>query len=411
MGNNMEQQNNNTAQNPSTDDDEISLIELATILGEEKKILFGLPIAAGIVAVVVSLLMTPIFTATTTLLPPQSSKGGAAALLGQLGGLGGLAGIDIGGGASSPEMFVTMLQSRSAKDKMIERFDLMKRYEAEFKADVYTRLDKVVEITTDKKSGLISVAVDDEEPQFAADMANAYYEVLKELLTRVAITEAQQKRVFFEEQFAKAKNELADAEVRLKEVQERTGLIQLEGQARATFEAIAQLRAEVTRREAQLAALRSFATTSNPEYRRVSSELASLRTQLAETEKTTGTNSEDLTAFSTGKLPEQGLEFIRAFREVKYNEAIFEIMAKQFEVAKIEEARDTSNIQQLDFAVAPEKRSRPQRTILVLACIAVGLIFVVIYIGYKYKIKSINPAKLKKLKSTWKKNNSRNFIN
>lgn len=409
MGNNMEQQNNNPAQNPSMDDDEISLIELATILGEEKKILFGLPIAAGIVAVVVSLLMTPIYTATTTLLPPQSSQGGAAALLGQLGGLGGLAGIDIGGGAGSPEMFVTMLQSRSAKDKIIERFNLMERYEAEFKADVYKKLDNVVAITTDKKSGLITVAVDDEEPQFAADMANAYYEVLKELLTRVAITEAQQKRVFFEEQFAKAKNELADAEVKLKEVQERTGLIQLEGQATATFEAIAQLRAEVTRREAQLAALRSFATTNNPEYRRVSSELASLRAQLAETEKTTGANSEDLTAFSTGKLPEQGLEYVRAFREVKYNEAIFEIMAKQFELAKVEESKDTSNIQQLDVASTPEIKSKPNRVALVISSTGVVGVLTLLYLLLKGMFRKQNSKynldqRIKKMTNAWTRN-------
>lgn len=350
-------------------DEEISLIELATILGEEKKILFGLPIAAGLVAVVVSLLMTPIYTATTTLLPPQSNQGGAAALLGQLGGLGGLAGLDIGGGASSPEMFVTMLQSRSAKDKIIKRFDLMNRWELEFRADVYQRLDKIIAISTDKKTGLITIAVDDKEPAFAAAIANAYFEVLKELLIRIAITEAQQKRAFFEEQFVKAKDELADAEVALKDVQERTGLIQLEGQATATFEAIAQLRAEVTRREAQLAALRSFATPSNPEYRRVSSELASLRAQLSETEKSTGARSEDLTAFSTGKLPEKGLEFIRAFRDVKYSEAVFEIMAKQFELAKVEESKDLSNIQQLDKASTPEKKSKPNRLIIVLASV------------------------------------------
>lgn len=389
------------------EEDEISLIELATILGEEKKILFGLPIAAGIVAVVVSLLMTPIYTATTTLLPPQSSQGGAAALLGQLGGLGGLAGLEIGGGAGSPEMYVTMLQSRSAKDKMIERFSLMERYEAEFRADVYKKLDSVVEITTDKKSGLITVAVDDQEPAFAADMANAYYEVLKELLTRVAVTEAQQKRVFFEEQFAKAKDELADAEVALKEVQERTGLIQLEGQATATFEAIAQLRAEVTRREAQLAALRSFATPSNPEYKRVSSELASLRAQLAETEKTTEeTNNEDLTAFSTGKLPAQGLEFVRAFRNVKYNEAIFEIMAKQFELAKVEEARDTSNVQQLDLATAPEKKNKPKRVLIVVTSVfATAFLAVIIALlrgMIRRHVEDPNPhMKLRALRSAW----------
>lgn len=389
------------------EDDEISLIELATILGEEKKILFGLPIAAGIVAIVVSLLMTPIYTATTTLLPPQNGGSGAAALLGQLGGLGGLAGLDIGGGAGSPEMYVTMLQSRSAKDKIIERFNLMERYEAEFKADVYQVLDSVVTITTDTKAGLISVAVDDEEPQFAADMANAYYKVLKELLTRVAVTEAQQKRVFFEEQFAKAKDELADAEVKLKEVQERTGLIQLEGQATATFEAIAQLRAEVTRREAQLAALRSFATPSNPEYRRVSSELASLRFQLSETEKSTDANSEDLTAFSTGKLPEQGLEYVRAFRDVKYNEAIFEIMAKQFELAKIEEAKDTSNLQQLDIAVAPEKKSKPKRALIVIVSVfAAGILAMVIALFRGVVRNSKNDphqqSKLQSLRTAWR---------
>ena len=407
MGNNMEQPNSNTAQNSNIDDDEISLIELATILGEEKKILFGLPIAAGIVAVVVSLLMTPIYTATTTLLPPQSSQGGAAALLGQLGGLGGLAGIDVGGGAGSPEMFVTMLQSRSAKDKIIERFNLMERYEAEFRTDVYSRLATIVKITADDKSGLITVAVEDEVPQFAADLANAHYEVLKELLTRVAITEAQQKRVFFEEQFAKAKNELADAEVTLKEVQERTGLIQLEGQAAATFEAIAQLRAEVTRREAQLAALRSFATTSNPEYRRVSSELASLRTQLAETEKTTGANSEDLTAFSTGKLPEQGLEFVRAFRDVKYNEAIFEIMAKQFELAKIDEAKDTSNLQQLDIAIIPDKQSKPNRTKLLAIWVTLATIVAILISLFRGILRNVtrnskNKLLLSNLTSAWK---------
>ena len=390
------------------EDDEISLIELATILGEEKKILFGLPIAAGIVAIVVSLLMTPIYTATTTLLPPQNGGSGAAALLGQLGGLGGLAGLDIGGGAGSPEMYVTMLQSRSAKDKIIERFNLMERYEAEFKADVYKRLDSVVAITTDKKSGLITVAVDNEEPAFAADMANAYYEVMKELLTRVAVTEAQQKRVFFEEQFTKAKDELADAEVKLKEVQERTGLIQLEGQAAATFQAIAQLRAEVTRREAQLAALRSFATPSNPEYLRVSNELASLRAQLRDTEEKTGTNNnEDLSTFSTGKLPEQGLEYVRAFRDVKYNEAIFEIMAKQFELAKIEEAKDTSNLQQLDLATTPDRKSKPKRALIViLSVVAAGFVAMVIALFRGATRRSNNDpdqqSKLHSLRTAWR---------
>lgn len=372
------------------EDDEISLIELAKILGEEKKILFGLPIAAGIVAVVVSLLMTPIYTATTTLLPPQGNQGGgAAALLGQLGGLGGLAGLDIGGGVGSPEMYVTMLQSRSAKDKIIDRFNLIKHYEINVKEDLYKTLEKIVTVTTDRKSALITIAVDNPDPKLAAHMANGYYDVLKELLTRVAITEAQQKRVFFEKQLSDAKDELADAEVALKEVQERTGLIQLEGQATAAFEALAQLQAEVTRREAQLAALGSFATTSNPEYKRVSSELASLRDQLAETEKKTGIKSNDLTAFSTGKLPERGLEYIRAFRDVKYNEAIFEIMARQFEMAKVEEAKNTSNLQQLDIATVPTRSGKPNHLLIILSTIFISSLLSISLVIMKHSLNKV----------------------
>lgn len=385
------------------DEDEISLLDLATTLGEEKKLIFGLPFVAGIVAIVVSLLLTPIFTAKTTLLPPQSGGGGgAAAALAQLGGLAGLAGISAGG--TTADTVISMLKSRSAKDEIIDRFQLTERYEAEMRQDVYTKLDAVVRVSSDKKSGLITIEVDDEDPAFAANMANAYYEVLKGLMTRVAVTEAQQRRVFFEQQFSKAKEDLSNAEVALKETQERTGLVELKSQAEATIGAVARLRAEIAQREVQLSAMRTFATAENSDYRRVLAELGGLRNELKKLDK--GGSGGDLGLVSAGNLPEQGLEYVRAFREVKYQEAIFEIMAKQYELAKIDEAKDGGDVQQLDAAIPPERKSKPKKAIIVIASVlAAGFLAVLIaLLRGALRNSGSNPetqGKLQALKRAW----------
>lgn len=386
------------------DDDEISLVELATTLGEEKKLIFGLPFVVGIVAIVVSLFLTPIFTAKTTLLPPQNSGGGgAAAALASLGGLAGLAGISTGG--TTADTVIAMLQSRSAKDQIIDQFNLVEYYEAELRTDVYGKLNEVVRVSSDKKSNLITIEVDDKDPELAAKMANAYYTVLKDLMTRVAVTEAQQRRQFFEDQFAKAKEELSNAEVKLKETQERTGLVELKSQAEATIEAVARLRAEIAQREVQLSAMRTFATPENSDYRRVVAELNGLRVELKKLDK--GGTGGELGLVSAGNLPEQGLEYVRALREVKYQEAVFEIMAKQFELAKVDEAKDGGNVQQLDMAAVPERKSKPKRAlIVVLSVLAAGFLAVLIALlkGAMRKAGSDEESatRLRALKKAWR---------
>lgn len=385
-------------------DDEISLVELATTLGEEKKLIFGLPFVVGIVAIVVSLFLTPIFTAKTTLLPPQNSGGGgAAAALASLGGLAGLAGISTGG--TTADTVIAMLQSRSAKDQIIDQFNLVEYYEAELRSDVYRTLDEVVRVSSDKKSNLITIEVDDKDPELAAKMANAYYAVLKDLMTRVAVTEAQQRRQFFEDQFAKSKEELSAAEVKLKETQERTGLVELKSQAEATIEAVARLRAEIAQREVQLSAMRTFATPENSDYRRVVAELNGLRAELKKLDK--GGTGGELGLVSAGNLPEQGLEYVRALREVKYQEAVFEIMAKQFELAKVDEAKDGGNVQQLDMATVPERKSKPKRAlIVVLSVLAAGFLAVLIALmkGAMRKAGSDEESatRLQALKKAWR---------
>lgn len=359
-----------------SDEDEISMLELATVLGEEKKLVFGLPLVAGLIAIVAVLVMTPVYTAKTTLLPPQSGAGGgAAAALASLGGLAGLAGVSAGG--TTTDTVIAMLQSRSAKDQIIEQFDLLNYYEAPLREDVYQALDSLVRVSSDKKSNIITVEVDDKNPEQAAKIANAYYQVLRSLMTRVAVTEAQQRRKFFEDQFLTAKEQLSGAEVKLKETQERTGLVELKSQAEATIGAVARLRGEIAQREVQLSAMRTFATPENSDYRRVVAELNGLRAELKKLDK--GGAGSELGLVSAGNLPEQGLEYVRALREVKYHEAVFEIMAKQFELAKVDEAKDGGSVQQLDAAVVPERKSKPKRTlIVVLSVLAAGFLAVLI---------------------------------
>lgn len=386
------------------EDDTIDLVELATDLGNEKKLLLGLPTIAAILSIGISLLMSPVFTAKTTLLPPsQSGGGGAAAALAQLGALSGLAG-GIGGIKTPDEQYVAMLKSRSVADMVIDKYDLQNRYELKYRDQTYKTLDQLVKVGSDKKSGLLSIEVDDKDPQFAAELANGYAEALQHLLTRVAVTDAQLRRKFFEEQFAKAKDDLSKSEVALKELQEKSGVIRLDKQAESTIQAIATIRAEIAKRDVQLAALRNFATSENPEFQRITAELGGLRNELRKLEQ--GSNKDDKMAVSASNLPQAGLDYVRALREVKYNEAIFEIMAKQFELAKIDESKEGTPIQQLDPAVAPELKSKPKRGMIVVvstmaAAFAALLIAFVRIALRKSNASPESQSKLQALRKAW----------
>lgn len=363
------------------DDDEISLIELATTLGEEKKILFGLPLIAAVVSIIVSLLMTPIYTAKVTLLPPAGGGGGSGAMLGDAGGLAALAGLSLGGGGSS-QTYISILQSRSAAELANDRFNLMERYELESKDQLEKALKDNLRVQLDKKSDVITIEADDEDPEFAAQLANGFYDILVELQNKLAITEAQRKRAFFEDQFAKAKEKLTEAELNLAKVQRETGVLEIESQASSTMSAIANIRAQIAGKEVKLASFKAFATSSNPEYQQTLAELAGLREQLRKLEAKAPKTDGDETQFgnlSAAQLPETGLEYIRAFREVKYQQAIFEVMAKQFEFAKLEEAKEGAAVQLLDAAVAPELKSKPKRAlIVVLSTLAAGFLAVLV---------------------------------
>lgn len=345
-------------------DDEISLLDLLTALARQKKTVLMVSMVAGILAIAIAFVITPKFSATAVILPPQQQKSsGMAAMLGQLGGLAGAAG-SIGGLKNPNDLYVGMLESRTIADKLIKRFDLKNRYDQETLDETRNKLRTYATVASDK-NGTISVLVEDKDAKFAADLANAYVAELALLTDGLAISDAAQRRLFFEKQLVTVKEDLADAEIALRKTQESTGMLQLDGQVQGIIRNVAQLEGTIAAKEVQLNAMRSFATSNNPDLVRLQGEIQGYRAQLDKLKVGKSVGSGDLMV-PTGKIPEVGVEYIRSLRNVKYQETIFELMSKQFELAKIDEAKESSIVQILDVAVPAEKKSKPKKVIIIL---------------------------------------------
>ena len=369
---------------PDSEDDEISLLDLLIVLARNKTLLILTPLCVGIIAAVCTLFMPNIYTASVKLMPPQQGgSSSAAAMLSQLGGgLSGLAGGALG--IKNPgDLYVGMFKSRTITDRMIARFKLKDRFKAKTMAGARDRLQKLTAVASGK-DGLISLDFEDEDPKFAADVANAYVEELDKLMQGLAVTEAGLRRLYFEKQLKRTKDELAIAEFDLRRTQEKTGLIDPSAQGKAIIESIATLRAQIASREVTLGAMKSFATDRNPEAIRTRSEIDELRNQLAKLEKpSTDDASKGDMAIPSGKVPEVGLEYTRNLREVKYHEVLFELMAKQYEMARADEARDSGSLQLVDKAVPSDQKSKPKRGMIVSLSIFMTftLMLVVVLLG------------------------------
>lgn len=365
-----EQQPVNASGNGS---DEVNVFDLLIILAKQKVLVLGLPMVAVLLATFISLLMPDIYTATARILPPQQSESMAPVVLSQVAGaLGGLSG-GLLGIKNPTELYVGMLKSRTVADGIIEQFKLRDLYGKSTLADTRKALEKVTTISAGK-DGIIVIELDDKNPTRAAAIANAYVKQLDRLNDTLAVTDASRRRLFFEKQLRTAKADLESSEIELKKTQERTGLIKLDAQGKAIIDAVAQLRAQIAAKEVQIAAMRSYATDQSPERRRTESELAGLREQLRKLEgDRPGTVGDILVP--TGRVPEAGLEYIRKARDVKYNETLFELLAKQYEIARLDEANNASLIQVLDKAVPPDKNSKPKRILIVALSGLVATVF------------------------------------
>ena len=360
---------------------EISLLDLLIVLARRRRDLLAGTAAAAALALIVSFLLPNRFTATTVILPPQQNTSSATALLGQLGAANPLASLAGGSlGLKNPnDLQVAMLKSRTVEDAMIDRFNLMALYREKRRSDGRKEFEKYVDIENGLKDGLIRISVTDKNPARAAEMANAYVEEYKKLSVTIAVTEASQRRLFFEQQLVQAKENLANAEEALKQTEQKTGLIQLDGQARAVIESVAQLRGQVAAKEVQIRAMRQFASEENPDLQVAEQELAGLQSQVARMGSRSGSSSGDF-LMPKGSVPEAGRDYVRKLRDVKYNETIFELLAKHFEIAKIDEARQGSVVQVVDKAIVPDKNSSPLRLLIVACCTAAGFLLAVFWV-------------------------------
>jgi tyrosine-protein kinase Etk/Wzc len=354
---------------------EIRMVDILIAMARQKTLLISMPIIGGAIALVITLMLKPVFTSSVVLLPPQQQSSGMSAVLGQLGGLGGMTG-GLGSLKNPGDLYIGMLQSRTVADILIDRFKLKERYGTSTMARTRKTLENSTKIGA-AKSGLITIDVEDHDSQMAADLANAYVKELTLMTETMAVSEASRRRVFFARQLESAKDKLSDAEVNLKKVQEATGMIELVGQVKGLIANTAQLQGTIAAKEVQLSSMRSFATANNPELIRVQEEIRGLNDQLFKLNKGQLSKNGDI-AIPTGKIPEVSVEYIRSLRDVKYYETIFELLAKQFEMAKIDEAKDANLIQVLDKALPAEKKSGPKSQLIVLGGILGGALLGVI---------------------------------
>jgi tyrosine-protein kinase Etk/Wzc len=336
---------------PQKYEEEISLFDLLLTLAESARLIAVGALLLGVTALGIAFLIPPTFTATTRLLPPQQQQGMAAMVASQLGALSGLAGA-AGVNIKNPaDMYIALLKSRTVGDRIIDRFNLMGIYNVKYRDDARDILSGRLRASTGK-DGLIALEIDDRDPARAAELANAYVEELSRLTGSLAITEAQQRRLFFEKQLQQAQENLKKAEAALAEVGAGENL--LKSAPQAVVEGIARLKAQLTSQEIRIATMRSYLTETSPELQLAQRELASLRTQLAQTERNKPTSG-------------NGTDYLNRFRDFKYQETLFELMAKQYEVARLDEAREGAVIQVVDKALPPERKSRPRRGLIAVA--------------------------------------------
>ncbi len=387
-------QDNMQAPSPMVDedDDEINLLDLLQVVVDNLRLLILGPLAAGLLALGFTFTIAPTFTATTKFLPPQQQQSAAASMLASLGALGGLAGAATG--LKNPsDQYVAFLKSRTVQDALVDRFELADRYDSKYRESARKALDGNV-LIAGGKDGLITIDASDKDPAFAAQLANAYVEELSRLLNRLAVTEAQQRRLFFEKQLTSAKDNLVKSEIALKASGVSSSV--LKTSPVAAIEVLAKLKAGIAAQEIKLASMRGYLTEGAPDFKQAQLELSALRGQL--------TNAEKADPSSNGTES----DYVNKFREFKYHETLFELFAKQYEMARIDESREGAVIQVLDPAVPPELKAKPKKALIaMLSTLATGfalLLFVFIRQATRNANNSPETAeKLDQLRQAWRK--------
>jgi uncharacterized protein involved in exopolysaccharide biosynthesis len=406
---------NETIPDPFRPETELSLLDVLAVVVQKKRFIGLFVLGATALAIAVAFLLPVRYEAKVLLLPPtQDSSSIGSALLGQLGGSSGMGGamsslfaLAGGGILKNPaDMYVSLLTSRSVEDAMIQRFDLRAEYHKKRMIDARKKLESRTTAASGSKDGLIRLTIEDGNPKRAAELANGYVEEFRKLFASLAITEASRRRLFFEEQLQQVKTNLSAAEEAMKKTQQSTGVLQIDSQARALIESAAILRAQVVAKQVQIEAMRSFASEGNPNLILAKQELSALESQLARLSGAQPDSGSDIN-LSKGAVTEAGLEYLRRYRDLRYQETVYELLAKEFEVAKLDEAREGSIIQVVDPAVVPDKRSFPPRVWIVIGATVLSFFIAAFWVMLREKLDRAfespeNQQRLEAIREGWK---------
>jgi uncharacterized protein involved in exopolysaccharide biosynthesis len=331
----------------NTEEVRMGLLDVALLMLARRRLLIVAPILLGAVAVALSFAVSPIYTARALVMPPQQQQGLAGSAVASLGALGGL--ISSSGAIKNPlDEYASLMQSVTVSDRIIDRFNLMKVYEEKLRVNARMRLGDNAHILVGKKDGLISIEVDDTDPKRAAAMANSYVDELRWITEHLAVTEAQQRRAFFETQLKLTRDRLTTAQTLLQGSGIDVGALKTEAGATATN--YARLQSEKANAEVRLQTLRQSLSDTAPEVGRQQALLAAVNAQLAKLE--------------TSSPPSEDAGYVSKYREFKYQETLFELFARQYEVARVDESREGPLVQVVDPATPPERKSRPHRALI-----------------------------------------------
>jgi len=388
---------------------EVSLLDLTVLLVQHKRFIARFVVGATVLAVLVALILPVRYEAKVTLMPPAQHSSLTSALLGQMGSMGSLA--ELAGGSlgfkTPADMYVSLLTSRTVQDAMVQNFGLMAEYRDKRISDARKELEHRTSVVANSKDGLIRITLEDSDPKRAAQLANGYVDEFRRLSASLAITEAARRRLFFQQELEQAKNDLSGAEEAMRKTQEATGVLQIDSQARALIESAALLRAQVVAKEVQIQGMKYFAADDNPQLQLAKQQLAALQSQLDQIAGSQHDTGSDI-VLSKGRVTQSGIEYLRRLRELKYRETVFELLAKELEIAKLDEAREGEIVQVVDSAVVPDRKSFPPRTLIVIGTTLLAFFASALWVVLRQGLNRSfelpeNRRKLAEIKAHWTK--------
>jgi len=380
--------------------------------------------AAGIglvLSTLVAFLIPNQYTSTTQLMPPDSQSSSPIAMMAALakgtGALGSIAS-DLLPMKSNGAMFVGVLRSQTVQERLVQQFDLKKVYGKRLVVEARQKLDENTAISEDRKSGIITISVTDHSKERAAALANAYVEQLNSLVAQLSTSSAHRERVFLGDRLDAVKKELDLDANQLAQFSSKNKTLDIRDEGRAMLDAAAGLAGQMIAAQSQLEGLRQIYTDSNPRVRSLKAHVMELRKQLDKlggAKEQTGVASDqavdptsDMPYPSIQKLPLLGVKYTDLYRQVKIQETVYELLTQQYEMAKVQEVKETPSVKTLDPGRVPERKSFPPRLMIILSGICLAIVIAAVWVLESIRWDKVDPQDPRKiffreLASTWKK--------